>query len=102
MAIEAKAATENAPPHSATRPKSSSMNVPSRLSDRELQAEVLRLATCERRATASLVAHLSELYGRRLHERAGFSSLFTYCMEVLGLSEHEAARTSSAVRPCGR
>src|SRR5207247_2457636 len=28
--------------------------------------------------------------GRRLHERAGFSSLFTYCTDVLRLSEHEA------------
>jgi hypothetical protein len=61
-----------------------------RLTDAELEAEVLRLATCERRATAALVAHLAELQERRIHERAGFSSLFTYCMEVLRLSEHEA------------
>ncbi|HEY8147986.1 MAG TPA: HNH endonuclease signature motif containing protein [Vicinamibacteria bacterium] len=64
--------------------------IPSRLSDRELEAEVARLAGCEREATASLIAHLAELYGRRLHERAGFSSLFTYCTDVLRLSEHEA------------
>jgi hypothetical protein len=63
---------------------------PSRLSDRELEAEVARLARCERAATASLIATLAELYGRRLHERAGFSSLFTYRVEVLRLSEHEA------------
>jgi hypothetical protein len=60
------------------------------MSDRELEAEVARLAGCEREATASLIAHLAELYGRRLHERAGFSSLFTYCTDVLRLSEHEA------------
>jgi hypothetical protein len=64
--------------------------IPSRPSDRELEAEVARLAGCEREATASLIAHLVELYGRRLHERAGFSSLFTYCTDVLRLSEHEA------------
>ena len=64
--------------------------IPSRLSDRELEAEVARLAGCEREATASLITHLAELYGRRLHERAGFSSLFTYCTDVLRLSEHEA------------
>ena len=64
--------------------------IPSRLSDGELVAEVARLAGCEREATASLIAHLAELYGRRLHERAGYSSLFTYCTEVLRLSEHEA------------
>ena len=66
------------------------VTIPSRLSDRELEAEVARLAGCEREATASLIAHLAELYGRRLHERAGFSSLFTYCTDVLRLSEHEA------------
>ena len=56
---------------------------PSRLSDRELEAEVARLARCERQSTAGLIAHLAELYGRRLHERAGFASLFTYCTRVL-------------------
>ena len=52
--------------------------IASRLSDDELVTEVTRLAGCEREATASLIASLAELYGRRLHERAGFSSLFTY------------------------
>lgn len=59
----------------------------SRLSDTALVAEVKRLARCEREATASLICHLAELYGRRLHERAGFTSLFSYCAEALGLSE---------------
>lgn len=62
----------------------------SRLPDQELVAQVARLSAAERGATASLVAHLAELYGRRLHERAGFSSLFTFCTEALGMSEHEA------------
>jgi hypothetical protein len=63
---------------------------PSRLTDGALIAEVARLAHCERDATAALVAHLAELYARRLHERAGFASLFTYCTDVLRLSSHEA------------
>src|SRR6266513_2090028 len=67
-----------------------SMTAPSRLSDAELVAEVARLAQSERAATSGLIAHLAELYGRRLHERAGFASLFTYCTNVLWLSEHEA------------
>ena len=62
----------------------------SHLSDRELVTEVARLATCQREATVSLIAHLAELYARRLHQRAGFSSLYTYCLEVLCLSESEA------------
>ena len=64
--------------------------IPSALSNRDLVAEVARLAGEERQATASLIAHLTELYRRRLHERAGFSSLFTYCTQILHLSEHEA------------
>ncbi len=78
------------------------MDIPGRLSDRELEAEVIRLATRERSSTASLVAHLAELYGRRLHERAGFSSLFTYCMEVLRLSEHEAYDRMKAAKVARR
>jgi hypothetical protein len=62
----------------------------SRLSDQDLVAQVTRLAAAERDATVSLIAHLAELYGRRLHERAGFSSLFTFCTEALGMSENEA------------
>jgi HNH endonuclease len=60
------------------------------LSDRDLLAEVSRLATGQRDATVSLIAHLAELHARRLHQRAGFSSLYTYCLEVLHLSESEA------------
>jgi 5-methylcytosine-specific restriction endonuclease McrA len=65
-------------------------SIPSHLSDPDLVTAVARLATAERDATASLIAHLAELYGRRLHERAGFSSLFTFCTEALRLSESEA------------
>ena len=61
--------------------------LPSSLSDLDLQAAVQRLARCEREATASLIGHLAELYGRRLHERAGYTSLFVYCVEALGLSD---------------
>jgi hypothetical protein len=75
----------------------------SRLSDGELMAEVARLATGQRDATVSLVGHLAELYERRLHQRAGFSSLYTYCIEVLRLSESEAydrVKAAKLVRPC--
>ncbi len=64
--------------------------IASRLTDGELMAEVARLATGAREATALLIERLAELYARRLHEPEGFSSLFTYCTEVLRLSEHEA------------
>ena len=78
------------------------ITIPSRLSDRDLAAEVARLAGCKRDATASLIAHLAELYGRRLHERAGYSSLFTYCTEVLRLSDHEAYDRMKAAKVARR
>src|SRR4051812_48052895 len=76
--------------------------VPSRLSDPDLVAAVSRLAGAERDALASLIAHLAELYGRRLHEVAGFSSLFTFCTEALRLSENEAYDRMKAAKVARR
>jgi hypothetical protein len=78
------------------------MKNPGQLADRELEAEVVRLAACERGSTVVLVSHLAELYGRRLHERAGFSSLFVYCVEILRLSEHEAYDRMKAAKVARR
>ena len=58
------------------------------LSNDELVARVKHLAEREREATASLIAHLAELDERRLYLAEGCSSLFTYCTQVLHLSEH--------------
>jgi len=60
------------------------------LSDAELLNEVKRLTADERRATARLIAALGELDARRLYLGQGCSSLFTYCTQVLHLSEHAA------------
>ena len=49
-----------------------------------------RLAHCERETTAELIAHLMEFDTRKLHLAADFPSFFSYCCEVLRLSEHEA------------
>ena len=73
-----------------------------RLSDDELVARVKGLAARERRATALLVAHLAELETRDVYLRAGYSSLFTYCREVLALSEHEAYNRIEAARTARR
>jgi hypothetical protein len=72
------------------------------LSDGDLIAAVDRLAAGERDATASVVAHLAELYGRRLHERAGYCSLFTYCLSVLRLSESAAYDRMKAAKVARR
>ena len=73
-------------------------HIPTDLSDSELTAEVKRLAGRERETTAALISHLAEFDARRLYLGAGFSSLFTYCTEVLRLSEHEAYNRIEAAR----
>src|SRR5215467_4152516 len=72
------------------------------LDDQDLIAEVERLAKDERRATVSLIAHLAELYGRRLHERAGYHSLFAYCVGVLRMSESAAYDRMKAAKVARR
>ena len=74
--------------------------IPSHLSDGALIAEVTRCARDERHATAQLVAHLAELDARRLYLGAGHSSLFTYCRDVLGLSDDAAYNRVEAARAC--
>ena len=68
------------------------------LSDAELLSTVKRLAAHERHATAQLVAHLAEMDARRLYLGEGCSSLFTYCTQVLHLSEHAAYARIEAAR----
>ena len=68
------------------------------LSDCELLSEVKRLAASEREATAHMIASLAELDARRLYLGEGCSSLFTYCVEVLHLSEDAAYNRIQAAR----
>jgi len=72
------------------------------LSNQELLAEVQLLAQRERHATAQLIASLIELDVRRLYLGAGYSSLFTYCTQVLRLSEHAAYGRIEAARAARR
>lgn len=62
----------------------------SALPDDLLLARVRELASRERVTTAHLVAHLAEVELRGLHLSQGCSSMFTYCTEVLRLSESSA------------
>ncbi len=72
------------------------------LSNPELVARVTQLAQREREATAALIAHLAELDARRLYLAEGCSSLFTYCTQVLHLSEHAAYGRIEAARAVRR
>jgi hypothetical protein len=68
------------------------------LTDDELLSTVSALAQHERQATARLVAALVEMDCRRLYLGQGCSSLFTYCTQVLHLSEHAAYGRIEAAR----
>src|SRR3989304_2318914 len=72
------------------------------LSDQDLLARTMHLAADERQGTALLIAHLAEQGARRLYLAEGSSSLFTYCTQVLRLSEHAAYGRIEAARAARR
>ena len=61
-------------------------------------AHTEKVAGNERRVTAELLALLAEVDSRRLYLGDGCSSLFTYCTQVLRLSEHAAYHRIEALR----
>ena len=75
---------------------------PSLLSDRDLLDETVRVAARERCTTAELLALLAEVDARRLYLNEGYSSLFTYCTQVLHLSEPAAYGRITAARAARR
>jgi hypothetical protein len=72
------------------------------LGNSELLAGLSELTRQGNALTAHLLAHLVELEERMLHLELGFSSLFAYCVEALGMSEGTAGRRVTAVRVCRR
>lgn len=72
------------------------------LADHDLLAQVHSAVDDERQATAHLIALLTELDARRLYLAEGCSSLFTYCTQILHLSEHAAYGRIEAARAARR
>ena len=68
------------------------------LDDRVLLNTAKRLATDERRATASLLRAIMEIDRRRLYRGEGCASMFAYCTQVLHLSEGGAYNRIEAAR----
>jgi hypothetical protein len=68
------------------------------MSDRELFVETRRVVDIDRRTTAELLALLAEIDARKLYRAEGYSSLFTYCTQVLRLSEPAAYSRITAAR----
>ena len=69
-----------------------------RLTDRELLDATAHAVRCECRSTAELLSLLAELDTRGLYLKQGCSSLFTYCTNVLHLSEPAAYSRITAAR----
>src|SRR5258706_8702312 len=73
----------------------------SSLSDQDLLLRVGVLAGKEREVSVELVAHLAALDARpSLFAATGHGSLFTYCTEVLRLSEDATCNRIQAARAC--
>src|SRR6266852_3800279 len=77
------------------------LTLASGLSDHDLLARIGVLAGREREATVELVAHLAALDTRpALYAAQGFRSLFSYCTQVLRLSEDATCNRIQAARAC--
>ena len=71
------------------------------VSDDELLRRLSDLLSQSRRVEAVLVAHIAEVDERRLYARDA-GSMFTYCTQVLHLSEHEAYARITVARASRR
>ena len=83
------------------------LSIPSveQLSDSDLLAETQHLVRDQRQLIARLLALLGEVDARQLYLGQSCSSRFTYCTQILHLSEHatyhrmKAARAARQVLP---
>jgi hypothetical protein len=66
----------------------------------ELLAALSVLVRRENDLMSDLLAHLAELDKRRLYLDLGFTSLFAYCTEALGLCKSSAGRRIAVARVC--
>ena len=74
------------------------MNSLAQLTDASLHSETKRLVGSSNTLTAQLLAHLGEVEARGIHRERACSSLYTYCVYELRMSEDEAQRRCRAAR----
>jgi len=70
------------------------------VSDDQLLAGLSSVVGRRQQITAEFLAYLAELDERQLFLDHGFSSLFEYCLQALGLCESTAGRHIAAARVC--
>ena len=67
-------------------------------SDSTLFTNIKSLRGTEAATTAEIILHLFEIDSRGIYRNAGYTSLFSYCVEALGYSGASAARRIEAAR----
>ncbi len=78
------------------------MNGLSDVSDVDVVARLKTLVGEERRLSAAVLAHLAEVDARQLYLPAACSSMYAYCVGVLGMSEDVAVKRIAAARATRR
>jgi len=68
------------------------------LTDTQLLLDIKNLVSEERKLTHKIIEHLEEIEARKLYSDLKCTSLYDYCMKVLGYSADEAYRRISAMR----
>jgi hypothetical protein len=72
------------------------------MSDRDVVERLRELLSEERRLTAAVLLHLGEVEARQLYRPAACASMFTYCTQLLGMSEDQAFKRIRAARAARR
>jgi hypothetical protein len=70
----------------------------SHVTDQELIARLLHLVRADQKLNARLLVHLGEVDARGLYREHAYSSMFTYCVEELHMTEAEAYLRIQAAR----
>ena len=70
----------------------------SHVPDPVLLHDLAALVARDRATTAALLAHIAEVDARRLYVPAGHPSMFSYCVQELGLAEEAAFKRIRAAR----
>src|SRR5438552_2713334 len=78
------------------------MTIVTAFTDGQLTERLYEIRRDERRLLVEFLTCLAELDRRKLYAAAGFSSLFSYCTDQLGLTRSAAFRRTTAARLLSR
>jgi hypothetical protein len=73
-----------------------------RKQDRQLVDDLTALVTSEFVTTAEIVLHIAEVDARKLYAQRSYPSMFSYCVDELGMSEGRTCRYINVARAASR